>query len=571
MDNEVLDYLNKKHMTYTLADGANGKEAIVTICPYCKAKSHFYFNLTNKVFYCHKCLVSGGLFSLKAELGDVASVAPIAKPDESELLSIEDKKRIDEAHNNLHKDRETLAYLSNRGFTAEAINHFKLGVADEMDGKKWLWIPYFDATGNVCNVKKRSLPPAEKAFKRWIGRESTLFNEVALQIPSDHIILCEGETDTIALWSIGITNVIGVPTGAKGFNSKWTQQLDKYHRIYIVYDQDTTGYEGTYGVAARLGYERCYTIKLPPDVNDINDYTRQGHTAFDFKKLLNEAKLLDVQYVNSISGELEKYMNATWVHKTNEDSILEIPWGKLQAITNGFVPGDLIVLASRPGMGKTEMALNFLYKYASIGIPSLLFSLEMRLERLLPRLVGLHLQKDSKLVNTFDCMKEAHQKLKHMPLYMAYVYKKPNFDFVADTIRMCVRRYGVKFVVFDNLHFLVRSLNDQTREVSVIVQGFKLLAEEVGIPILLIARPRKSQTRIMTNMDLKDSADIEGDADMVIILHREYKNKEDKDDVNTKEGIFEPKTLVRVSKCRYACGGDLYLTFNDATCTIKEE
>jgi len=166
-------------------------------------------------------------------------------------------------------------------------------------------------------------------------------------------------------------------------------------------------------------------------------------------------------------------------------------------------------------------------------------------------------------------MSRVYKEMKDFPLYLAYVYKKPNFEFVADTIRMCVRRYGTKFVVFDNLHFLVRSMSDQVREVSVIVQGFKLLAEELGIPVLLIARPRKTSSRVIGNIDLKDSADIEGDADIIILLHREPKNR-DKDTDNVITGIFESKCIVKVSKCRYAAGGDVYLDFKDSTCTITE-
>jgi hypothetical protein len=111
---------------------------------------------------------------------------------------------------------------------------------------------------------------------------------------------------------------------------------------------------------------------------------------------------------------------------------------------------------------------------------------------------------DSKKVFAIEVLRKAYDELMDVPLYFAYVYKKPTYDVCADTIRSCVRRYGIQFVVFDNLHFLVRSVSDQVREVSLITQNFKLLAEELGIPIILIARPRKGTNKIITNMDLKD-------------------------------------------------------------------
>lgn len=569
--NEVLDYLDKKKMTYKLSDGANGKEAIVMVCPYCKdTKYHFYFNLINKVFYCHKCNQKGTLFTLKADQGDVANVVPVSTiPEEETQFSNEDIHKISEAYANLLYDKEASLYVMERGFTREAIDYFRLGASDE-EGIKWLWMPYIDAVGTVKNVKKRSIT-GEKKFKRWVGRDSILFNEKALDLQTDSIILCEGETDTIALWSMGIKNVVGVPTGAKGFNPTWVMQLDKYQKIYIAYDNDQAGDEGSHIISRRLGEERCYRIKLPPTINDMNDYVKAGHTKDDFEKLITGAKILDVQYVSQIGDAIQRRIQSMWIDQNKEKDALKLPWNRLQKLTDGFVPGDLIILASPPGMGKSSLGLNILYGYAKTSTPCLLFSLEMSVDRLLPRIASMVLQKNSREVENFEDLQKAAIRLKSTPMYLAYVYKKPSFDFVADTVRMCVRRYGIKFLVFDNLHFLVRSLSDQVREVSLITNNFKLLAEELGIPILLIARPRKlsSEGKPMTNLDLKDSADIEGDADIIILLHRKRKSEGDTD--NTTLGIFESKCLVRVSKCRYAPGGDAYLSFDDKTCTIKEE
>jgi len=84
-------------------------------------------------------------------------------------------------------------------------------------------------------------------------------------------------------------------------------------------------------------------------------------------------------------------------------------------------------------------------------------------------------------VGVIEHMSTFQEHMKGIPLYMAHKYQKPTFEFVADTIRNSVRRYGIRFIAFDNLHFLVRSAHDQTKEVSIIIQGFKLLAEEIGV------------------------------------------------------------------------------------------
>ncbi len=102
------------------------------------------------------------------------------------------------------------------------------------------------------------------------------------------------------------------------------------------------------------------------------------------------------------------------------------------------------------------------------------------------------------------------------------------------------------------------------------MQGFKLLAEELAIPILLIARPRKTNNKIITNEDLKDSADIESDADGVFLLHRESKKSQEGNYVG-EDGIFAPELLVRVSKARYSSGGDAHLIMDDKQCRVSEE
>src|SRR4030067_491979 len=564
---DPLEYVKKKYWDHKIGDGANGQEIIIKACPSCKDTGHhFYINSQTGVFFCHKCQKAGSLYTLKADMGDLANPSRVAEiKEEDETLDNQDQARVFKAHADLLLDKEMLLYLAERNFSQEAVAHFQLGMSVE-DNKKWLWMPYINGVGEVVNVKKRVLPPHTKEFRRWVGRDSILFNEKALALPTDHIIITEGETDCISLYSAGLENVVGVPTGAKGLNPKWIQQLDKYQKVYIAYDNDQAGYEGTYILANRLGVERCHYIQLPPGVKDINEYFQGGRTLEDFKKLMVNSPILDVQYVNSLGQEIERFIHNKWVNKTKEEDALVIPWKGLQSIINGFYPGDLIVAASMPGMGKSSLAINFLYEYSRRGIPTLLFSLEMSPARLMPRFAARHLGIDSREVGTFELMRKFYDEVKNYPMYLAYVYKKPQFEFVADTIRMCVRRYGIKFVVFDNLHFLIRSMNDVVRETSFVIQGFKLLAEELGIPIFVIARPRKTKDKMISNQDLKDSADIEGDSDIIILIHRDFKEGIKNDTDYLQEGTFKEEAFIRVSKCRYAAGGQIWMKFKDAIC-----
>jgi replicative DNA helicase len=121
-------------------------------------------------------------------------------------------------------------------------------------------------------------------------------------------------------------------------------------------------------------------------------------------------------------------------------------------------------------------------------------------------------------------------------------------------------------VVFDHLHFLCRSISNQVQEIGLAVQSFKFLAEEMEIPIILIAQPRKIQPdSIMTAQDLKDSSAIFSDCDHLLILHRQrvggsketLKGKQPPHDQ-----AYDPVTLVRVEASRYSPGGEALLYFH---------
>ncbi len=127
-------------------------------------------------------------------------------------------------------------------------------------------------------------------------------------------------------------------------------------------------------------------------------------------------------------------------------------------------------------------------------------------------------------------------------------------------------RTELDIFVFDHLHFLCRSINNQVQEVGLAVQAFKFMAEELEVPVILIAQPRKIQPdTIMTAMDLKDSSSIYSDCDHLIILHR---NRMASSQVSEGTGLhdqaFDPLTLVRVEASRYNAGGEATLHYYGA-------
>ncbi len=561
----VLEYLTSKHLDFKLVKSSNGLQAKVRTCPFCRnSDSHFYINVETGQYKCHHgiCGEEGGLFTLKRFLGDIAEVKPVVVPTVS--LPPNMNNMVEEAHDLVYDNTDAIRYMARRHWSKSAFEYFKIGTSFE-DGLNWLWYPYIDRNGRVVNVKKRTIPPAAKAFKRIEGGLSSLFNEIALYSKADEAILTEGESDCIAVWTMGHHNVVGVSLGARGFKPEWVDQLDRFTKIYIVYDSDIAGQNGAAKVAARLGIERCYNVLVPPPYKDANEFLMGDNGLDQFKQLLDNARKFDVDSVKPMSGIIQ---DAMFRLTNNDDTIkLTLPWANVNRLCGGFQAGDLITIGGKPGVGKTTLALCILYHFAfEQKIPCMLFELEMRPERLLPRFMAMHFRRNSAEAMSYEELTQGLKDFGEVPLYIAYKYNKPTWDSVSDTIRMSIRRYGIQFLVFDNLHFLCRDIREQTREVSVMVQNFKLLAEELNIPITLIARPKKMATNaIVRGVDLKDSSDIEGDSDTILLIDR--KRKDTSTEATT---VFEEQTMILCDKARYAGGGVTYLRAIDEQARFEE-
>jgi 5S rRNA maturation endonuclease (ribonuclease M5) len=558
----VLEYLGRKGWEYKTIPSDKGDQALLKRCPLCgdQGGTHFYMAIDTGQWYCHKCGEAGSLFSLKRLLKDVQEVKAFQDLSPKNTVETDITPEVDLAHNLMNLHPRVLRYLQHRHFSPEAIDHFKIGVSVE-DGKVWIWYPFW-RKGKILNVKKRTMPP-DKEFRRHTGGPSILFNEDAIN--PDELIICEGESDALSLWSIGVRNVVGVPIGAQGIKPEWIDQLDKVGKIYIAYDSDEPGQIGASKLATRLGIERTYNILLPVGYKDVNEYL-SSHSLADWQELQGKAQKFDVETVRPLGRVIQDVIRR--VQNGGEEDGIEFPWPSLSKLTGRMKAGDLWCIGSKPKVGKTTFTFNLMYHIATSGIPSLLFELEMPPERMLPRIVSLHLRKPDS--NNMEDLATAYKDLSKLPFYFAHPYHRVEWQFIADTIRSCVRRYNIGFVAFDNLHFLARKAESMTQEISALTQSFKLLAEELSIPILIIARPSyRARGRRMTSEDLMWSADIEADADAVIILHREEKNKGA--NVPNAEGVFEPSCLVNVDRIRYAAGGACHLQFHDEIARVEEE
>lgn len=207
-------------------------------------------------------------------------------------------------------------------------------------------------------------------------------------------------------------------------------------------------------------------------------------------------------------------------------------FGQLDNMLAGMQDSNLLVLAARPGVGKTAFALNVARAVAvEYKQPTCVFSLEMSKEELVDRLlvrqglIDAWKLKTGQLSETdFDSLSEAMGVLAEAPLYIDDTPGLTVTELRTKARRLQVDK-GIKFIIVDYLQLMHGSTRDnRVQEVSEISQGLKNLARELRIPVLALAQlnrqmeARGGKPRLS---DLRESGSIEQDADVVMFLYRE--------------------------------------------------
>ncbi|PIT97174.1 replicative DNA helicase [Candidatus Berkelbacteria bacterium CG10_big_fil_rev_8_21_14_0_10_41_12] len=272
--------------------------------------------------------------------------------------------------------------------------------------------------------------------------------------------------------------------------------------------------------------------------------------------------------IKDILGESIERINE--IHE-NRGQLRGMPSGfkQLDNLTAGFQKSDLVVLAARPGMGKTALALNIASNIAvKNNIPVGLFSLEMSRDQLVDRLLTLQAGIDSWRLRTGNLQEDDFPRLNYAMgvLSEAPIYIDDSPLLTALDIRTKARRLqaeiGLGMIVVDYLQLMEgrRRGSDENRvqEVSDISRSLKGLARELNIPILAISqlsRAVEARTpKIPQLSDLRESGSIEQDADVVMFIYREDYYEPDTE----KKGI----TQILVRKHRNGPTGDIELYFH---------
>ena len=316
------------------------------------------------------------------------------------------------------------------------------------------------------------------------------------------------------------------------------------------------------GEIARLGYDQTTTIeqvleKSEARVFEVSDKRMSGH-------MVPIRKAVD-----------EFFSRVEYLHE-HRDEPLGIPTGypDVDKLTGGLQRGDLLIVAARPGVGKTSLMLNFAYNAAFRHKQRVaIFSLEMGNEQLVQRFVAAETGIDSQRLRVGDLRDDEWNVLAKVSQQMSdlYVFLDDTPSLTPLDLRVKARRiyqeYGLDLIVVDYLQ-LARGgksrYDSREQEISEISRGLKAMAKELHMPVLALSQLNRAVDSRADHRpqlsDLRESGAIEQDADVIMFIYREERYLPGDASPSDRQKV-ENKAEIILGKQRNGPIGTVHLTF----------
>jgi replicative DNA helicase len=308
------------------------------------------------------------------------------------------------------------------------------------------------------------------------------------------------------------------------------------------------------------------------DISELSEYAEMELlkiSGFTHKK---EPTLLG-KLIDGVITIIEKIIN-------KEISLTGLPSGftKIDRVTGGFKSKELVIIAGRPGMGKTAMALQLAKNLAGFNYPVGFFSLEMSDESLARRYLSNVSGKTNVELLTGRCeLKQLLSTSEQLLKLGIYIDDTSNISLVelrAKT-RKLIMQHGIKMIIVDYLQMMRGEGRSREEEVSSISRGLKSIAKDLDISVIAASQiNRESESRKDKRpqlSDLRESGAIEQDADMVFLLYRPEYYKINAVTSDGKELNTEGLLIVDIAKNRNGATGEFNLKTNVSVTEIFEE
>ena len=534
-------------------------------CPYhSEDTASFIYNKKNYTFHCFGCSKTVDIIDVLMETKNMTFLEAtqwlfekVDMPYSFGEKNVKTKRSYRYPHEEPLNDKSNvLEYCGKRGLSKNVLDY--LDIREDPHGN--IVFNYYDTNDVLTMVKYRPSKSIDKSageIKTWCQKDADttplLFNMNRINT-SKPLLITEGEIDCASAIEAGNLNTVSVPLGAG--NLHWIEEnwdwLDMFDSIIIWSDNDAAGEKMRKECVYRLGTWRTKYI-ITPDyyekengkripIKDINDCLQTGGSEF-VMQLISNAKDVPVKSVVDYS-EIE-----------------ELDVSKMDGVQTGIKPldnellkiyyGTLTILSGRPGSGKTSIVDQAIAHTIDEEKPVFLFSREMP-ERISANWFNTIIAGRRNLEERHNNEGKAYyvvpyrtQKL--MQNYYReklFIYKdsEPNdVDSVLKSAEECVRKFGCKFIVLDNLMMidLHCSEADKNTAQTNFINNLIKFAAKFNVAVILIAHPRKTQDQ---NSDI-EMYDISGTSNIINLAMRSIGlrrvSKKEKEDPKSKWGKYD--------------------------------
>lgn len=531
-------------------------------CPYHdEATASFIYNKKNYTYHCFGCNKTVDIIDVLMEKGKTFLEAVKYLFDKAEIeysfgeQDVKTKRNYKYPHEEpLNAKERVIEYWGRRGISKNVIDYLDIREDERGNGV----FNFYDTNDVLTMVKYRPARTIDKhQIKTWCQKGSDtaplLFNMNRVNT-SKPLLIVEGETDCASAIEAGYLNTVSVPLGAG--NLHWIEEnwdwLNSFDSIIVWSDNDEAGIKMRKDCIYRLGTWRTRYIITPTffekengkkiPLKDINDCLQIGGSQF-VMKLISDAKDVPVKSVVDYSEieelDISQMDGVRTGIKPLDDELLKIFYG------------TLTVLSGRPGSGKTSIIDQTIARTIDEGKSVFLFSKEMPermsanwFNTIIAGRRNMEERKNRSDKKYFVIPQSIQKKMQSFYNKKLFIYRddEPNdVESVMKSAEECVRKFGCKLIVLDNLMMLDLNCaeSDKNTAQTNLINALIKFAAKFNVAVVLIAHPRKTQD---SNTDI-EMYDISGTSNIINLAMRSIGlrrvSKKEKNDPKSKWSKYD--------------------------------
>lgn len=526
-----------------------GDELQLRECPYCHSQHDpwtFAINSKTGTFNCKRasCSVRGNMITLAKDFG--FSLGRDADEYEHTGTTWRKFKTFKNPTKEIESKDPAIEFMKSRGISEEVAKRYEITV--KPDQENIIVFPFRDEEGALTFIKYRNSTftnGVSQGSKEWCEADTKpiLFGMNHCS-DSGTLVMTEGQIDSLSLAEAGIENAVSVPTGKNGFT--WIPYcwdfLAKFDELIVFGDREGE----TITLLDEMTKRFHGTVKfVPPEsyhgYKDANDLLcAEGP----------EAIRSAIESATQVPDDFIKELKDIVSNEAENEPIFQTGIRKLDGLTGGLYPGQLVILTGERGRGKSTFASQLVVNAAASGIKSFIYSGEMpnaAVKEWIERQIA-----GPDCIN-LEQMPSGYEKTHINAMYtdqiaawhdgMIYIYDTDALINTEDEgverdllgkVRKAIVQYGCRFIVIDNL---MTAIDDDLqfdiyRQQAMFVKKLKRLASRFGVVILLIAHPKKAgkDGKGFENDDVLGSSNITNFAD--IIMRYDVPSKKPQDENN---------------------------------------